>query len=167
MNKRKCLFILAIILFIAVLSCLNEIKSFDGYYRTIEGAVNHQKEVRKGAEEIASIKNGSGYIKIMRLDDSIIFYSFKSKNTLTGKKYAVAQIATKTIDYDTLSENIPDVRDWHIFSRIIFNKADEKDLYWYLIKASNDPAIENNINRYEYLYNGKKYYLLCTLQSDQ
>ena len=145
---------------------LNEIKSFDGYYRTIDGVVNHQKEARDGAENIALIKNGSGYIKIMRLDDAVIFYSFKSKKTLTGKKYALAHKATKIIDYSALPENLPDTRDWNIFSKIIFNNPDEKDLYWYIIKASNDLIIENNINKYEYLYNGNNYYLLCSLISD-
>lgn len=166
LNKRKLLFISAIFLCVVVLFGLNEIKSFDGYYRTVEGAVNHQKEVANGAKAIALIKNGSGYINIMTLDDSIVFYSFKSKETLTGKKYAIALKATKTIDYDTLSNSLPAIHDWNIFSTIIFNKSDEKDLYWYIVKSSNDLTIENNINKYEYVYNGNKYYLLCSLNLD-
>ena len=166
MNKRNLLIVSTVILCIVVLFCLNEIKSFDGYYRTIDSVVKHQKEVKRGAEEIALIKNGSGYVEIMRLDDSIIFYSFKSKNTLTGKKYAIAHIATKTIDYDSLSENIPYIHDWNVFSKIIFNKADEKDLYWYVIETSNDLTIDNNVNKYEYSYNGKNYFLLCSLISE-
>lgn len=166
LNKRKLLFISAIILCIVVLFGLNEIKSFDGYYRTIEGVVNHQKEVRKGAKEIALIKNGSGYVNIMTLDNSIIFYSFKSKNTLTGKKYSIAHIATKTIDYDAVSESIPDIYDWNVFSKTVFNKPDEKDLYWYVISVSDDLIVGNNIEKYEYSYNGNNYYLLCSLRLD-
>lgn len=166
MSKRNLLIVSAIIMCIAALFCLNEIKSFDGYYRTIDGVVKHQKEFQKGAEDIALIKNGSGYVKIMRLDDSIIFYSFKSKNTLTGEKYAIAHTATKTIDYDTVPESLPDICDWNIFAKTIFNKSDEKDLYWYIVEASNDLTIEDDANKYEYSYNGKNYYLLCSLLSD-
>lgn len=166
LNKRNLLIMSTLILCIVVLFCLNEIKSFDGYYRTIDSVVKHQKEVQKGAEEIALIKNGSGYVKIMRLDDSIIFYSFKSKNTLTGKKYAIAHTATKTIDYDTVPESFPDIRDWNIFAKTIFNESDEKDLYWYIVGVSNGLTIENNVNKYEYSYNGKHYYLLCSLLLD-
>ena len=160
MNKRKCLFILAIILFIAVLSCLNEIKSFDGYYRTIEGAVNHQKEVRKGAEEIASIKNGSGYIKIMRLDDSIIFYSFKSKSTLTGKKYAVSSYQRYNIDYDSVTQTPPVFNEWKFFSTTIFNNSDEKDLIWCVVKKSNETVLEDDVKSLDYSYDGTEYCLL-------
>lgn len=164
MNKRNLFIVLAIIFCIVTLFFLNEIKSFDGYYRTIDSVVKHQKEFQKGAEEISLIKNGSGYVKIMRLDDSIIFYSFKSKNTLTGKKYAIAHIATKTIDYNTISGNYPPIYDWNVFPSIIFNKSDEKDLYWYIADKLNDLTIESDIMCFKYFYNGKEYYLLCSLQ---
>ena len=60
---------------------------FDGYYSSIENVVAHETTVRKGGDKIALIKNGSGSIAIIRLENAFTFYNFKTKSTLTGKKY--------------------------------------------------------------------------------
>ena len=165
LNKRKLLIILSIFVCIVIVLCLNEIRSFDGYYRSIDDVIAHQKETKNGAEKIALIENGSGYIAVMNLEESLSFYSFKSKNTITGKKYAVAHTSTKTINYSAITETYPNYNEWNIFSSIVVNNSDEKDLYWYVVQKTDSLEIENNMMCFEYSYNGTKSCLLCLLIS--
>lgn len=166
MNKRILSIVFSVVLCVTVLLFLNEVKSFDGYYHSIDSVLAHEEWVQKGAEEIARIKNGSGYVEVMRLDDYLIFYSFKSKNTITGKKYATAHVSTSNIDYDAITGAYPERNEWTTFSKIIFNNKDEQDFYWCVIKKSADTLIESNIMRFEYSYEGNQYYLLGTFESE-
>lgn len=166
MNKRILSIVFSVLLCVTVLLFLNEIKSFDGYYHSIDSVLAHEEWVQKGAEEIARIKNGSGYVEVRCLDDYLIFYSFKSKNTITGKKYATAHVSTSNIDYDAITGAYPERNEWTTFSKIIFNNKDEQDFYWCVIKKSADTLIESDIMRFEYSYEGNQYYLLGTFESE-
>lgn len=166
MNKRKLFLVLFICVCVVAFLCLNEIKSFDGYYRSIDNVIAHEEEFKKGAKEIALIENGSGYVEIMYLEDTLIFYSFKSKNSITGKKYAVAHTATKTIDYNAITNTYPKVAEWNVFSAIFLNKSDEKDMQWYIVEKTNDLIIEKDIMCFEYSHQGTTYCLLCSFSSD-
>ena len=147
LNKRHFIILLTILLCFAVAVGLNEIKSFDGYYRSIDKVMVHEKAVQRGAENIARIQNGSGYIEILRFEDTLIFYNFKSKNTLFGRKYAVAMKATKRIDYQNLDNMYNDFQEWNVFSTTIFNNLDEKDLYWCIIEKNDELIIQRLLQR--------------------
>ena len=151
---------------VCVFMFLNEIKSFDGYYKTVDLVMMHQDEVKKGAKRITLIENGSGFIDIRYLDNEIFCYSFKSKASLLGKKYAVASIDTNEINYDLITDSYPRFDDWFYFSQVFTNAPDENDMYWYVVENTDDLKLDKNIMSYEYTYNGKSYYLLCSFATE-
>lgn len=164
MNKRILMIIISALVCIAIFLGLNEIKSFDGYYSSIENVIAHEKIMRKGGEQIALIENASGYVAIVKLDNSFTFYSFKSKNTLTGEKYAVASYQKYNVDYDNVDETYPPLNEWSYFDSItLFKKTDEKDLKWCVVKKGNELELEDDVKSLEYSYNGTTYCILYKL----
>lgn len=160
MNKRTLIIVISAIVCISVLVGLNNIKSFDGYYSSIENVVAHESTVRKGGDKIALIKNGSGSIAIIRLENAFTFYNFKTKSTLTGKKYAVSSYQRYNIDYDSVTQTPPVFNEWKFFSTTIFNNSDEKDLIWCVVKKSNETVLEDDVKSLDYSYDGTEYCLL-------
>ena len=91
----------------------------------------------------------------------LYFYSFKTKDSNIGVKYAVAHSSSREINYNNIKNFYPNVEEWNTFSTIIFNKSDERDLQWYVVQQEG-AEIQDGIMNFSYQYDGTDYYLLCT-----
>ncbi|MBE5780507.1 MAG: hypothetical protein E7328_01605 [Clostridiales bacterium] len=132
----------------------------DGYYTTIDEVMAHEDPIKKGAQEIARIQNGSGHILIYSHDDVIWFYNFKSRQSLTGKKYAVASCLEERIAYDSISSTPPRAGHlWREFSATVFVGKDEADLRWWVVEGIPSTAADE-YDSISYCCNGKTYTLL-------